>query len=124
MTNLSPVTLPVLVAAQPSRARRAARAAGWVVGLVWGLPLLVFVVAALLAPSSDCSIADNAGMPCDEQGAVVLYGVFSFALLVPLGLVLLVVVPAIAASLTPRNPTRPGAAGAPSSRRAQPAPRA
>ena len=74
-----------------------ARAAVWVAALVWGLPVLGFTVAALLAPSTGCDPAQNAGMPCDAQGGVVLLGVLSLVLLVPLGLLSLLLVPVLGA---------------------------
>src|SRR5689334_11492581 len=74
----------------------ARRAAAWVAALVWGLPLLGFTVAVLLTPSTGCDPALNAGMPCDAQGVVVLLGVLGLALLVPLGLLSLLLVPVLA----------------------------
>jgi hypothetical protein len=68
------------------------RAATWVVALVWGLPLLGFTVAALLAPSTGCDPALAGGVPCDAQGSVVVLGVLSLVLLVPLGLLSLLLV--------------------------------
>ena len=73
----------------------AGRAAAWVVALVWGLPLLAFTVAALLAPSTDCDPALAGGVPCDAQGSVVVFGVLSLVLLVPLGLLSLLLVPVL-----------------------------
>ena len=63
------------------------------VTLVWGLPLLAgFTVAALLAPATGCDPALSGGVPCDLQGEVVLLGVMSAVLLIPVGLVALVLV--------------------------------
>ena len=76
-------------------------AALWVVGLLWGLPLLGFGLAALLTPGTGCDISANAGMPCDQQGLVILLGVFSFVVLLPLGLLALVRVPVLGARWRP-----------------------
>ena len=80
-----------------ARTGTAGRAAVWVVALVWGLPLLGFTVAALLAPSTGCDSALNGGVPCDPQGSVVVLGVLSLVLLVPLGLLSLLLVPVLGA---------------------------
>ncbi len=77
------------------------RAAVWVVGLVWGLPLLGFGLAALLNPGTGCDVSANAGMPCDQRGAIILLGFFSFVVLVPLGLLALVLVPVLGARWRP-----------------------
>jgi hypothetical protein len=73
----------------------------WVVGLVWGLPLLGFGLAAVLAPDTGCDVSANAGMPCDQQGVVLLLGFFSFVVLIPLGLLALVLVPLLGARWRP-----------------------
>jgi hypothetical protein len=65
--------------------------------LVWGLPLLGFTAAALLAPSTGCDPALAGGVPCDPQGSVVVLGVLSLVLLVPLGLLSLLLVPVLGA---------------------------
>jgi hypothetical protein len=71
---------------KPSRARAVtrrnpptARASLWVVALVWALPLAGFTAATLH----------------DQQGEVVLLGVMSAVLLIPVGLVALVLVHAL-----------------------------
>jgi hypothetical protein len=79
------------------------RAGAWVVALVWGLPLLGFTAAALLAPSTGCDPALAGGVPCDPQGSVVVLGVLSLVLLVPLGLLSLLLV-AVLGSLRWRPP--------------------
>ena len=79
----------------PARRGATGRAGAWVVALVWGLPLLGFTVAALLAPSTGCDPALNGGVPCDPQGSVVVLGVLSLILLVPLGLLSLLLVPVL-----------------------------
>jgi hypothetical protein len=73
----------------------AQRAAVWVAALVWGLPLLGFTAAALLAPATDCDPALAGGLPCDAEGSVVVLGVLSLILLVPLGLLSLLLVPVL-----------------------------
>ena len=80
-----------------ARSGNPGRAAAWVVALVWGLPLLGFTVAAVLAPSTGCDPALTGGMPCDAQGSVVVLGVLSLVLLVPLGLLSLLLVPVLGA---------------------------
>jgi hypothetical protein len=73
------------------------RALTWVVALVWGLPLLGFTIAALLAPSTGCDPSLAGGVPCDAQGSVIVLGVLSLVLLVPLGLLSLLLVPVLGA---------------------------
>jgi hypothetical protein len=87
-----------------SRPRTTGRAAAWVAALVWGLPLLGFTVAALLAPSTGCDPALAGGVPCDAQGSVVVLGVLSLVLLVPLGLLSLLLVPVLGTALRWRPP--------------------
>src|SRR4051812_21640670 len=70
------------------------RATLWVVALVWVLPLAGFTVAALTAPSTGC--APTSVGACDPQGEIVLLGVMSAVLLIPVGLVALVLVHALA----------------------------
>ena len=67
-----------------------ARAARWVVTLVWVLPLAGFTVAALTVPSTGCTPTSVGA--CDQQGEVVLLAVMSAVLLIPVGLVALVLV--------------------------------
>jgi hypothetical protein len=81
----------------PVRTGTTGRAATWVVAFVWGMPLLGFTVAALLAPSTGCDPALVGGVPCDPQGSVVVLGVLSLVLLVPLGLLSLLLVPVLGA---------------------------
>jgi hypothetical protein len=94
LASLSTSPRPAL---QKAPTGRAGRAASWVVALVWGLPLLGFTVAALLAPSTGCDPALAGGVPCDAQGSVVVLGVLSLVLLVPLGLLSLLLVPVLGA---------------------------
>ena len=88
---------------QPARAPR--RAALYVVGLLWALPLLAFTVAALRADATPCRAVD--ALPCDDQGMVVLTGVLVGVLLIPVGLLALLVVATLE-----RSPLRPAAVAA------------
>jgi hypothetical protein len=97
MTNTSLIAPP---AARRSRCT-VGQAAVWVAGLVWGLPLAGFGVAAVLNPGTGCDVSANAGMPCDQQGAIILLGFLSFVVLVPLGLLALVLVPVLGARWRP-----------------------
>jgi hypothetical protein len=96
-STASPLAALSTSARPPAANGTAGRAVAWVMALVWGLPLLGFTVAALLAPSTDCDPALAGGVPCDAQGSVVVLGVLSLVLLVPLGLLSLLLVPVLGA---------------------------
>lgn len=103
MSTTLPVRPAPPVRPQPQRASR--RAALYVVGALWALPLLAVTVAALRADATPCPPVD--GLPCDEQSTVVLTGVLVAVLLIPLGLLALLVVAALE-----RSSLRPAARAA------------
>jgi hypothetical protein len=97
------MTNSLLAAPSADRRSRSAvgPAAGWVVALVWGVPLVGFGLAAALNPGTGCDVSANAGMPCDQQGAIILLGFLSFVVLIPLGLLALVLLPVLGARWRP-----------------------
>ncbi|HYJ76675.1 MAG TPA: hypothetical protein VEV65_13800 [Kineosporiaceae bacterium] len=103
MTTTAPA--PRTLARPAARATPARRAALYVVGLLWALPLLAFSLAAARADATPCVAVD--GMPCDAQGVVVTTGVLAAGLLIPVGLVALLVV-----ALLARSRRRPAAVAA------------
>jgi hypothetical protein len=85
------ITAPAPRALPRQRASSARRAAVYVVGLLWALPLLAFTLAAVRADATAC--VATGGMPCNDQGMVVTTGVLVAILLIPLGLLALLAVP-------------------------------
>src|SRR4051794_30044252 len=84
MTTLTPASRPSTPAAG-SVSARTRRAGAYVVGLVWGVPLLAFTLTYL--------VADDTGSPDVTDRGLVLFGaVFAACLLIPLGLLALLAV--------------------------------
>jgi hypothetical protein len=90
------------------RVSPARRAALYVTGLLWALPLLAFTLAATRADATPCVATD--GLPCNDQGVVVTTGVLTGVLLIPVGLIALLVVALLARST--RRPAAVAAVGA------------
>src|SRR4051812_40311367 len=77
MTTLASAPRP----STPSPTPRVRRAGAYLLGLVWGLPLIAFTVAYALA--------EETGMDDSGRSLVAIWGIFVAVLLIPLGLLAL-----------------------------------
>ena len=81
---------------------RIRQAAAYVGLLVWGGPLAAFVVAAVHADATPCAVV--AEVPCNDQGVVVLTAVLAATLLIPVGLLTMLLVAALATAVPSKAP--------------------